>query len=116
MTILRLDLGKLHSALDTTRQARRLSWRAVADASGVHPSLLTRMSHGGSPSAHGLVALVTWADLDLRDYVDGSGPGARTADPLAEALRVLDGASTLTDEGRRTLRAVVTAAYLQLAG
>jgi hypothetical protein len=60
----RLDVPELHRLLDAQRRARRMSWREVAEATGLSPSTPTRISQGHAPDAHGLVSLLVWLDMD----------------------------------------------------
>ncbi|MBK1784338.1 helix-turn-helix domain-containing protein [Prauserella cavernicola] len=56
----RMDARRLYDALDAQRGARGMSWRQLADESGVSPSLLSRMGNGHRPDLDGFIALVQW--------------------------------------------------------
>jgi hypothetical protein len=74
VTAYRLDIAELHRRLDAQRQARGLSWRAVARDAGVGPNVLHRSGRGHAPDAHALVSLLVWLDLDT-DIVHLIEPG-----------------------------------------
>lgn len=59
-----LDVPELHQLLDAQRRARGMSWRNVADATGLSASTVTRIGQGHAPDAHGLVSLLVWLDMD----------------------------------------------------
>lgn len=63
MTRVRLDVARLHSALDFVRAHRRITWKAVAAEVGISPSTLTRLGQGHA--ADGLCALIAWLGLPL---------------------------------------------------
>lgn len=60
MTRKRLNVARLHSALDYIRAHRRISWKIVADEAGLSASTLTRLGQGHAPDADGLCALMAW--------------------------------------------------------
>lgn len=61
----RLDVSEIFRLCDVQRITRGMSWRGVARELGVSASTFSRLSHGKSPDAHGLVALMIWLDLDV---------------------------------------------------
>src|ERR1700722_7369564 len=77
------DGDAFYRALETTVQARDVSWKDVSDATGVSASTLTRMAQGRRPDAASLAALSAWAGLNPSDFVHapyktaGSEPMAR---------------------------------------
>lgn len=63
------DPDALYVALDRRRRHERLLWRDIADQAGVSPSTLTRLGHGASPDARGLVRLMAWlGESDIRPF------------------------------------------------
>ena len=109
----KFDLGSFVSALDATRQSRRLTWKQVADLSGVSASTLTRMAQGRRPDVDGLAALSSWSGLDIGDYVrtDGEKP---EAEPLAMISTYLKTDRNLTPESAIALDELIKATYRQL--
>ena len=52
------------SALDSQRQSQKLTWKKVAELSGVSASTLTRIAQGKHPDVDSLGALCNWAGLN----------------------------------------------------
>ncbi|MBB3662484.1 transcriptional regulator with XRE-family HTH domain [Prauserella sediminis] len=77
----RMDLPRLHDALDAQRRARDLSWRQLAEEAGVSPSLLSRMGNGQRPDLDGFIALVQWLGTPAEEFM--SHPGDDRATPPA---------------------------------
>lgn len=63
-----IDPALLYSALDAARQERQLSWRALARAIGVSPSLLSRLGNGLKPDTDGFATLVAWLRMPAEDF------------------------------------------------
>ena len=69
MALARLDVAALHAALDKERQARRLSWRALAKEVGISPSTLSRMANGQRPDVDAFAALTSWLGTPPETYL-----------------------------------------------
>ncbi|MBN9326706.1 MAG: helix-turn-helix transcriptional regulator, partial [Cellulomonas sp.] len=82
------DAAAFYEALDAERQARRLNWKLVAEASGVSASTLTRMAQGKRPDVDGLAALAAWSGLAVDDFVR-TGDARREPEPLAKITTYL---------------------------
>ncbi|MEU6641289.1 helix-turn-helix domain-containing protein [Saccharomonospora sp. NPDC046836] len=65
----RMDAQRLYDALDAQRKARGMSWRQLADESGVSPSLLSRMGNRQRPDLDGFIALVQWLGTPAEDFM-----------------------------------------------
>ncbi|ASR33828.1 transcriptional regulator [Prauserella marina] len=65
----RMDARRLYDALDAQRKSRGLSWRQLADESGVSPSLLSRMGNGHRPDLDGFIALVQWLGTPAENFM-----------------------------------------------
>lgn len=59
----RLDVEALYLRLDKKRRSERLSWRDIANDTGISPSSFSRISRGDGPSTDALVTLMAWLDL-----------------------------------------------------
>ena len=107
------DAAGFYEALESTRMARRLTWRRVAGEAGVSPSTLTRMAQGRRPDVDSLAALATWSGLSPDDFIrsDSSRPGA---EPLAVISAHLRADPNLTAEGAAALEEVIRATYRRL--
>lgn len=92
----RLDVARLHTALDAERAARGLSWRQLAAEAGVSASLVSRMGNGHRPDLDGFIALVQWLGLPAETFMvwpEGlrdNGPRPSLEAQLAPLLRAED--------------------------
>jgi transcriptional regulator with XRE-family HTH domain len=101
------------AALDAERQARRLTWKKVAEQAKVPASTLTRMSQGRRPDIDSLSALCGWSGLDAGDFMRlGSGKKAQ-AEPLAQITAHLRADPNLSKEGAKALETLIRTAYEQ---
>lgn len=113
MTGVHFDGDRFVAALDSTRQARRLTWRKVADEAGVSASTLTRMSQGKRPDVDSLGALSRWAGLRTDEFFTEKEP-ARAPEPLAQVTAYLRADPQLSELGKNAMEAILHAAYEQL--
>jgi transcriptional regulator with XRE-family HTH domain len=107
------DAGGFYDALDSVRQAKRLTWKQIADESGVSASTLTRMAQGKRPDVDGLAALVAWSGLDADEYVR-SAEARPEPEPLAKISTYLRSDSNLSPEAATALDELVKATYERL--
>lgn len=107
------DASGFYQALDATRQARRLTWKDVAKASGVSASTLTRMAQGKRPDVDSLAALATWSGLQTDRFLRGD---ARRKQPetLAMISAHLRSDRHLTPEAATALDQLIKATYERL--
>src|SRR5438309_6870165 len=77
------DAAGFYDALDATRQARGMSWKEVAAASGVSASTLTRMAQGKRPDVDSLAALAAWSGLETDRFVRSASGSRSEPEPLA---------------------------------
>jgi len=112
MPIIEFDAARFYQSLDTTRAARRLNWKQVAEKSGVSASTLTRLAQGKRPDVDSIAALVSWSGLSADDFV-----GGRKAhpEPLSQITSLLNADSRLSSESRDAMIGMVTAAYQRMA-
>jgi len=109
------DASGFFSALDAQRIAKKLTWKVVANQSGVSASTLTRMAQGKRPDVDSLAALVAWAGLNADDFIRESEDGEKTrAEPLAMISSYLHADRNLTEEGATALEELVKATYERL--
>lgn len=59
------DGQSLFNALDAIRESRALTWKQVADESGVPASTLTRMGQGKHPSVESLAGIKCWMGISI---------------------------------------------------
>lgn len=107
------DASGFYEALDATRQARRFTWKHVAQVSGVSASTLTRMAQGKRPDVDSLAALAAWSGLATDRFVRTDAP-REPAEPLALISTYLRGDRQLTAESAAALDQLVRATYERL--
>jgi len=105
-----------YSALASTVEAKRLTWKQVSQSTGVSASTLTRMAQGKHPDASSLAALSAWSGLNPAEFVEGVGtPGtAEKQDFAVEFSALLRAQKDLTGDAKSALEGLVKAAYEQL--
>ena len=110
------DAEAFYAALDSQRQAKRLTWKKVAAQAGVSASTLTRMGQGRRPDVDTMAALLAWSGLKADSFVmrtlrpDEEGD----SEPLAEITAYLRADPHLSTDAASALEAVLKAAYEQL--
>ena len=106
------DAGALYEALDAQRQAKKMTWRQVAGATGVSASTFTRMAQGKRPDVDSLAALCSWSGLSADDFVRGDKEGE--AEPLAMISTLLRGDRNLTPQSAAMLDDLIKVTYQRL--
>lgn len=106
------DIVGFHAALDAQRAAKELTWKEVAEQSGVSASTLTRMSQGRRPDVDGLALLLAWSGLDASSFL----PEANKPEPLAQIAANLRADRNLSPKSARALEEILKVAYEQFKG
>lgn len=101
------DLGSFHAALNAQRAAKGLTWKDVAEQSGVNASTLTRMSQGKRPDVDGLALLLAWSGLDALQFV----PTANEPEPMAKIAANLRADRHLSSDSAKALEDIIRVAY-----
>ena len=104
------DGGAFFAALDAERQARRCTWKQVAEECGISASTLSRMSQGKHPDVNGLAALAAWSGLDMDQFVRNAA-AKEEPEPLAIISSCLHSDPRLNEEAAVALDQMVKAAY-----
>ena len=102
------------AALDAERHSRGLTWKKVAEQSGVPASTLTRMSQGRRPDVDSLAALCAWSGIAATDFTRSAHSKSHTPSPLAQIATCLRADPNLSKEGVQALEAIIKAAYAQI--
>lgn len=107
------DAQGFYEALNSTRIARDMNWRQVAQKSGIPASTLTRMAQGKRPDVDSLAALVSWSGLNADEFVK---PKSERPQPEALAMisTYLRSDPNLTKESAIALDELVKATYERL--
>lgn len=108
------DSQGFYQALDAVRISRKVTWKVVAQQSGVSASTLTRMAQGSRPDVDGLAALATWSGLDTDDFVRSQVKKAEEQEPLAMISTYLRSDRHLTPEAATALDELIRATYERL--
>lgn len=85
----KLDVETLVAALDTERQEQGMSWRQVADATGVSASTLTRMQQGKRPDVDTFAALVQWLGIPADEFLLAPEGDRKSNRPSSRASTLL---------------------------
>ena len=110
----RFDADAFYAALDGQRQARELTWKKVAEESGVSASTLTRIAQGKRPDVDSLAALSAWSGLEVDRFVKGRSSRREETEPLAQISTYLRTDPQLNEEAATALDEIVKAAYNRL--
>ena len=104
------------AALDSQRQAKRLTWKKVAAQAGVSASTRPRMAQGRRPDVDTMAALLAWSGLKADRFVMQTSRANKEGEtePLAEITAYLRADSNLSTDAALALEAVLKAAYEQL--
>lgn len=109
------DNSAFFSALDAHRSAKSLTWKQVAEKSGVSASTLTRIAQGKRPDVDSLAALTSWSGLNADDYVrDPKDRVKEQPETLAVISTYLRADPNLTPEGAIALEEVIRATYTRI--
>src|SRR4051794_14029426 len=100
------DNTAFFAALDAKRSAGRMTWKQVAEETGVSASTLTRMAQGRRPDVDGLAALLRWSGLKAESFV--SGPEA-TSEPLSEMTALIYADQRLSAQNKSVLEHMLRA-------
>jgi transcriptional regulator with XRE-family HTH domain len=107
------DAEGFYHALDATRQAKGITWKDVANATGVSASSLTRMAQGKRPDIDSLAALASWSGLGTDRFVRSSVPQPHP-EPLALISSHLRNDPQLSPEAQASLDELIKATYDRL--
>lgn len=106
------DTEAFYAALNSQRSEKNMSWKDVADATGVNASTLTRMAQDKLPDAKGMAALFAWSGFGANDFMHGKGSKKRTEpETLAKITAVLRADKTLSKESAEAIEQILKATY-----
>jgi transcriptional regulator with XRE-family HTH domain len=105
------DHAAFFAALDAKRSARRMTWKQVAEETGVSASTLTRMAQGRRPDVDGLAALLRWSGLQAEAFIGGA---ETKSEPLSEMTAVIYADQRLSAQNKSVLEHMLRAAYEKL--
>ena len=105
----KFNIEAFFEALDSDRAAKRLTWKQVAEETGVNASTLTRMAQGKRPDVDGLAALLKWSGLKAEEFIPNSSDVR--PEPLAQVTAILRTDPRLSASSKKTLESVLRATY-----
>ena len=108
------DNSAFFSALDAHRSAKGLTWKQVAEKSGVSASTLTRIAQGKRPDVDSLAALTSWSGLNADDFVRNGSHGDKKPETLAVISTYLRADRNLSAEGAIALEEVIKSTYARI--
>lgn len=112
MSPAKFDSDAFYATLDAERTAKRLTWKKVAEQSGVSASTLTRISQGKRPDVDSLTALCVWGGFDANRFSNLNDNGQRgKPSALAEIVTHLRADRNLSRPNAEALEAIIKTAY-----
>jgi DNA-binding MurR/RpiR family transcriptional regulator len=109
-----VDIEAMYAAIDRKRQARKLSWRALATTLEISPSTFTRMAQGLKPDVDTFATLIRWLGMSQEEFLRPAGRTAENADPVAMFSSYLRSAKNVSQEQAEALEDIMTAAFRHL--
>jgi transcriptional regulator with XRE-family HTH domain len=107
------DGNAFYRALKTVVSVRDLTWKQVAEETGVSASTLARMAQGRNPDAASLAAISAWAGLNPSDFVTAQFRPPR-GQAIGQISSLLRSDPSLDLEAADALDAIVRTAYQRL--
>jgi transcriptional regulator with XRE-family HTH domain len=101
-----------YAALNAVRLSRQMTWKDVAEESGVNASTLSRIGQGANPDVDGLAALLAWSNLKAEAFISGQNNGE--PEPLAKIGALLRADPNLNDIQANILEKIVMTTYRTL--
>jgi len=108
----KFDSPGFFASLDAVRHSRRMTWKDIAEKSGVSASTLTRLSQGKKPDVDTLSALCNWASLSSNDYTKSTQDSKK--DTLNTITMCLRADPKLSIEAATAIDALVKSLYEKL--
>lgn len=106
------DADAFYATLDAQRQSQGLTWKKVADESGVSASTLTRMAQGRRPDVDSFAALLSWSGLSADSFIRTEGENSpQQADTLAQVTAQFRADPNLPQEAREAIEATIKVLY-----
>lgn len=111
-----IDVSALYGALDSKRNARDLSWRALAKELGLSSSVFTRLAQGSRPDFDSYIQMTEWLGVDLERFVGGKKPAETDPEETVAAIAAhLRADESLKPESAKAIEKIVRAAYDEMA-
>jgi len=99
------------SAVEAERKARKMSWRQIGKETGISPSSLTRLAQGKRLDIDGLIALSSWAGVEMERYYTNERVEPAVSDTVHEMAALLRGDPNLTPQDAEHLENLLRSSY-----
>ena len=106
-----VDAEGFYAALNLTREAKGLSWKEVANKTGVSASTLTRMGQGKRPDIDTLAGLATWSAIDVPDFYADETKKKKAPETLAQISVLLRADKNLDSQSAKMIESLLESAY-----
>jgi transcriptional regulator with XRE-family HTH domain len=111
-----IDVSALYGALDSKRNAERMSWRELARELDLSPSLFTRLAQGRQPELNSYLSMTEWLNVSTEDFVDRPDrPKTQSPDTVGAIEAFLRADTKLKPESAKAITKIVKAAYDEMA-
>lgn len=110
------DAERFYSVLDSHRIARRMTWKQVAQQSGVNASTLTRMAQKKRPDVDSLTSLLKWSGETADSFMLVSHPDAdhlEGQNTLANVTAQFRADKNLSEAGKKAIETTIKVLYEQ---
>jgi transcriptional regulator with XRE-family HTH domain len=106
------DTEAFYAALNAERASRGLTWKEVAEQSGVQASTITRIGQGKKPDVNGLAALLGWSNLQAETFMRNVSKAP--ANPMAQIAALIRMDPALTHNSAQLMEDIVLTTYNRL--
>lgn len=103
-----------YSSLDAHRKALGITWKKLADKSGVSASTLTRMGQGKRPDVDSLAALASWSGIDVKKFYTTDREIRERPETIAEITALLRADQELGEEGSVMMEKMINSLYEEM--
>lgn len=105
------DAEGFYAALDGHRESLGITWKKLAEGSGVSPSTLTRMGQGKRPDVDSLAALASWSGIDVKAFYRRPSGSREKPETIAQITALLRADRELGKEGSAMMEQMITSLY-----
>jgi transcriptional regulator with XRE-family HTH domain len=106
------DTEAFYAALNAERASRGLTWKEVAEQTGVQASTITRIGQGKKPDVNGLTALLVWSNLQAEMFM--RNVSRAPANPMAQIAALIRMDPALTHNSAQLMEDIVLTTYNRL--
>ena len=108
------DAEGFYAALDSHRESLGITWKVLAQKTGVSPSTLTRMGQGKRPDVDTLASLASWSGIDVKIFYLRECDLRGKPETMAEITSLLRADRDLGKEGAVMMERMINSLYQEL--